>query len=598
MSLLTGGLDARAERAIHSLFPRIAAAAAIVALTSTPALGQNFGAFDDEIPVFSDSGIDLANPDIAIGPDTIVAIGSSEIAWFNRNMAWQGGSPLTGPGGLWEDVASPDGLVDPQVIFNEQAQRFYVVASGPMPDGTHAMHFAASLTSDPSDGWFTRHLQSGLIDRLTMGAWADGLFLVYHYPDGNANWWLFTTAERLFNTDRRHFFGGKMVSGSLSYAGDTVGDERMVVAAAHPGMSGHVRLEGTTDSDLGLGRSVVALIPIPFQQSQPPQIPQPGGGLIDIGGMQFRSAKVMGDSCWLAQTIGKDGRAIVRWYEIGLHGWPNSGNIPSVAQTGDIDMGDGVHAFLPDIAADTDGNAAIVFNVASTNQSVSLARAVRFSDDPSGEFRSPFVFKLGGVGAVADGPWGAYVGVEADPDEPGVFWSHAPMQENSGWKTWISKVTLAEEEPPSDGPRLNSPDNGFIDYVIPIIQWNFDDLASGFRVQVSDQPGFGNGTFTSQTIQGNSYEIPDGLIDCNKRYYWRVIAETPHGDIMSEPESRWFERRIRQDLNGDGIVDSADLGLLIAAFNSAGPVADFNGDGWVNSSDLGSLISAFGRTCD
>ena len=33
---------------------------------------------------------------------------------------------------------------------------------------------------------------------------------------------------------------------------------------------------------------------------------------------------------------------------------------------------------------------------------------------------------------------------------------------------------------------------------------------------------------------------------------------------MSEPESRWFERRIRHDLNGDGIVDSADLGLLIA----------------------------------
>ncbi len=48
------------------------------------------------------------------------------------------------------------------------------------------------------------------------------------------------------------------------------------------------------------------------------------------------------------------------------------------------------------------------------------------------------------------------------------------------------------------------------------------------------------------------------------------------------------------DLNGDGAVNSADLGLLIAAWGKCGKgacPADLNGDGVVNSADLGLLIA-------
>ncbi len=49
------------------------------------------------------------------------------------------------------------------------------------------------------------------------------------------------------------------------------------------------------------------------------------------------------------------------------------------------------------------------------------------------------------------------------------------------------------------------------------------------------------------------------------------------------------------DLNGDGVVDSGDLGLLIAAWNAPGPnPADLDGDGSVGPADLGILISAWG----
>jgi len=46
------------------------------------------------------------------------------------------------------------------------------------------------------------------------------------------------------------------------------------------------------------------------------------------------------------------------------------------------------------------------------------------------------------------------------------------------------------------------------------------------------------------------------------------------------------------DLNGDGVVDGNDLGLLLAQWGSAG-TADFNGDGVVDGIDMGILLAAW-----
>ena len=50
------------------------------------------------------------------------------------------------------------------------------------------------------------------------------------------------------------------------------------------------------------------------------------------------------------------------------------------------------------------------------------------------------------------------------------------------------------------------------------------------------------------------------------------------------------------DLNGDGVVGGADLGLLLSAWGTTGQgiVGDLNGDGTVDGADLGALISAWG----
>jgi hypothetical protein len=60
---------------------------------------------------------------------------------------------------------------------------------------------------------------------------------------------------------------------------------------------------------------------------------------------------------------------------------------------------------------------------------------------------------------------------------------------------------------------------------------------------------------------------------------------------------RFNDPPCRADLNNDGVVDLADLGILLADFGCTAPgpcVADINGDGATDLADLGILLADFG----
>ena len=47
------------------------------------------------------------------------------------------------------------------------------------------------------------------------------------------------------------------------------------------------------------------------------------------------------------------------------------------------------------------------------------------------------------------------------------------------------------------------------------------------------------------------------------------------------------------DLNNDGLVNGADLGILLGAWGTSNPVADLNCDGAVGGGDLGLVLGAW-----
>ncbi|HEX9627232.1 MAG TPA: RHS repeat-associated core domain-containing protein, partial [Acidiferrobacterales bacterium] len=78
--------------------------------------------------------------------------------------------------------------------------------------------------------------------------------------------------------------------------------------------------------------------------------------------------------------------------------------------------------------------------------------------------------------------------------------------------------------------------------------------------------------------------IPDSTDNC--RQAANADQRNTDGDT--------YGNRCDADLNNDGLVNFADLGILKLRFGGTDPDADFNGDGFVNFADLGILKQQFG----
>jgi len=112
--------------------------------------------------------------------------------------------------------------------------------------------------------------------------------------------------------------------------------------------------------------------------------------------------------------------------------------------------------------------------------------------------------------------------------------------------------------------------NGFVINGIDLFDISGDSVSSAWDI---------NGDGVDDLIIGADKANPNGNSDAGESYV--VFGRcAPAGD-----------------LNGDDVVDTADLGVLISQFGTAGPGADVNGDGVVDGADLGILIGQFGLSC-
>lgn len=81
----------------------------------------------------------------------------------------------------------------------------------------------------------------------------------------------------------------------------------------------------------------------------------------------------------------------------------------------------------------------------------------------------------------------------------------------------------------------------------------------------------------------------DGLVD-DVQVYARALTCADINQLYSSPGSE--ASSITPDLNGDGEVDGADLGIMLSSWGT--PAADLNADGSTDGADLGVLLSAWG----
>jgi len=142
-----------------------------------------------------------------------------------------------------------------------------------------------------------------------------------------------------------------------------------------------------------------------------------------------------------------DGRNKARWLQFDTNDWPTSG-LPTLAQTGVIDLGGSIHTFDPAVYANEDGAVGVVFASSSSTQNVRMHVAGRVEDDAPGTFGPDEVVDEGSVGS--DGRWGDYYDITVDPTDDETFWAIGQTSEPFGWSTFVQEFRVPTEACPGD----------------------------------------------------------------------------------------------------------------------------------------------------
>ena len=158
----------------------------------------------------------------------------------------------------------------------------------------------------------------------------------------------------------------------------------------------------------------------------------------------------------------------------------------------------------------------------------------------------------------------------------------------------VYKIVAPIDDATPTGQTLTVRDTAFVDPVDPAghaldIQWSLDGTAisgaTGETLELALLQLLPGQYTLSVTVVDNT----DMVRDAAARQAW--LAQTLHWDLQIAG--------CRGDLNGDGVVDLADLGILLADFDCTGGncAGDVDGDGDTDLADLGILLAEFGNIC-
>lgn len=388
---------------------------------------------------------------------------------------------------------------DPKVIFDQHSGRFFVVIlDGRTPTVRSNVHIATSTTATPSSLNFiewTTEVGSALTTIGVTDTWFD-------YPSIGADQTRLVVTGNMF-TLGGGFRGTKIrvylkssLTDDRSPPGSTFNDiniDTLVTQGAGSIQPAHV-FGSTLNGDFycinrfgstsyrtwqitGAGGSAFLATGSPtlvgwtagLQVTEAPQILD---GLNDEFMIATLSSRVMSavyrndagntDSIWacLSADTDFDGQTEVVWFEIDPNSSnftiPGIGTTPTVIQSGSIDGSSaGSAAFMPSIAVNANGDAAICYSESSSLMAVEMRVATRQSGQLAGTFPNR-LFIAAGAGEYDDfgsdnsrpERWGDYSACVVDPENDTVFWvanevvetAVSPAGDDARWRTRIAQI--------------------------------------------------------------------------------------------------------------------------------------------------------------
>lgn len=381
------------------------------------------------------------DPDIAAGPNHVVAVVNMRVAVFTHDGTEVFHEYLED---FFRGQGSDNFVFDPVAVWDPFERRF-VIAVAERIGGLSRLVIAVTKTENPLDGWNkygfdTDHIGTS-IDFENLGVGPEAYYVTADYFGGQGNViHIFEKEPMLVGdpTTMRHLnTSGSLLSLASTKSYDA--DQPAQYFATSWASRTNIRIYAVQNPNTSPS-FVFTDVSVPYMENPPDAAQRGSSNRVPTIDRRIKNGIVRDGHLWLSHAIGEESTARVRWYEIDLRGWPDSGNTPVRVQMGTIDDGPGQHNWFPDIGVDAEGDVVITASRSSSNDYPYVARHIRKADDPAGTMR-PFVTLKESAGPYTGGRWGDYSGIDEDPDQPGVFWSHNEFnQSGSSWRTWVGRI--------------------------------------------------------------------------------------------------------------------------------------------------------------
>lgn len=452
------------------------------------------------------TGYEPPDPDLAVGPNHIVEVVNTNIAFFTKagTKLFEQSLPT-----FFQSVAPEQFESDPKVIYDQVAKRFVVIilslkleSSGGISD----FLIGVSNTPDPTGTWKMFKVSN----LQTVGSniyWVD-------YPGFGYNKDMLALAGNMFAMPGSSGFNGVQLmvfDKAALYAGTATPTKfsmpngfTMQIAktqdATTPTLFG---VENESQNSMLLtamtksGSNITVVqksVPVPQWEYDQGFVTGPGGVVVQTNDPRQLVASYFNGRLLTSHAVAvsnSDGRPAARWYDFKTNNWPTSGS-PTLFQTGQVNPPAGHGYSFPAINMDKKGGIGMTFSMIGSSTPGKVMGTGRRSTDPAGSMGSPIVLENSTSGTYNgfSTRWGDYFDVELDPVDSLTFWAVGMGAGNSGqWQTYIKNF------------KISLPDNALTPVFASGITTVAGTLVSGNKLSLSSSDGLSL-NIQSQAVAG------------------------------------------------------------------------------------------------
>ena len=110
-----------------------------------------------------------------------------------------------------------------------------------------------------------------------------------------------------------------------------------------------------------------------------------------------------------------------------------------------------------------------------------------------------------------------------------IYYWRVNASNSAGTSAWSSIWNFTTLLAPPITPILLSPLNGSMVTTTPLLDWNDVSSATSYRMQVSEVANFMTTVIDKISLTQSNYQVPNGILSNNVKYYWRARARNAAG---------------------------------------------------------------------